>query len=172
MQSSRREAHERVQRRACAGSAVVRQLAKDLKERGQYRRSKSNSQSTHDRYAQEIASKLEDYDISEVASLLAAAAALNTQSRGALLAAGPPPFRLTLPPDFVKLGSTNGQDVLLMAGDFRGMIANTGAATTISVQRLSFSLPEGSSMAEAAAEQLASLRDSQTGLPAGCQWRR
>ena len=56
-----------------AARARVRQLEKDLKERGQYRRSKSNSQSTHDRYAQEIASMLEDYDISEAASLLAAA---------------------------------------------------------------------------------------------------
>ena len=106
-----------------------------------------------------------------VASLLAAA--LSTRDSGPLLGAEPPPsFQLTLPPNFVKIGSTNGKEVLLMAGDFRGMIASTGAATTISVQRVTSTaatLPiDGLVEPEAAAKQLVRLRDLQSGLPAGC----
>ena len=100
-----------------------------------------------------------------LASLLSTAA-LTALPRSPL-AAAPPPFSLTLPPDFVKISATSGQGVLLMAGDFRGMIAGTGAATTISVQRLEkFTLPppaadNGAALNEAAST-LARLRDAQS----------
>jgi len=101
------------------------------------------------------------------ASLLSATALISHPVFPLLAAAPPPLFHLTLPPDFVKIGATNGQgNVLLMAGDFRGMIASTGAATTISVQRLqTLELPEVSedaAAAAAAASMLARLRDTQS----------
>ena len=87
------------------------------------------------------------------------------------LAAAKPPFRLTLPPDFVKIGSTNGQDVLLMAGDFRGMIAGTGSATTIAVQRVAMAerqmAPRGEEAVAEMAARLTRLRDTQA-APSGC----
>ena len=90
------------------------------------------------------------------------------------LALAPQAFRLTLPSSFVKLSTANSPEVLLSAGDFRGMIASTGAATTISVQRLDKALSllprtsDDPTAATAAAEAFARLRDSQSGLPAGC----
>ena len=70
-------------------------------------------------------------------ALLAAAAASFSVRRAAVAAPRQSrPFSLTLPPTFVELSNINGQGVLLMAGDFSNLIAETGAATTISVQRL------------------------------------
>jgi len=86
--------------------------------------------------------------------------------------AGSSLFRLELPPSFVKLNSAQSPDVLLFAGDFRNMIASTGAATTISVQRIAQKpawLPSTTTAAPDAAQALAELRDSQSGLPSGCR---
>jgi hypothetical protein len=83
-----------------------------------------------------------------------------------------PNFSLDLPKSFVRLsaGGTASPDVLLSAGDFRGMIAATGAATTISVQRIyqPTILPSSAEASPTAAAALARLRDSQSGLPSGC----
>ncbi len=107
-------------------------------------------------------------------ALLAAAAASLSVRRAAVAAPRQSrPFSLTLPPTFVELSNINGQGVLLMAGDFSNLIAETGAATTISVQRLAranvlgLKEADGWRGAEAAAA-LARLRDSQSGLPSGC----
>jgi len=84
-------------------------------------------------------------------------------------------FSATLPPFFVQLsrGGVGGQNVLLMAGDFRATIRETGAATTISVLRAeggpaAVSSDTDADGALAVARELARLRDAQTGLASGC----
>ena len=99
----------------------------------------------------------------QLASLVIAAAA---SPRGSLAAPPPAPFSIDLPPSFVKLSSVASPDVLLVAGDFRNLIGATGAATTISVQRVTLRpglLPVQPDEASAAAAALASFRDSQAG---------
>ena len=84
-------------------------------------------------------------------------------------------FSITLPSGFVRLsrGGVGGSNTLLSAGDFRGAIRETGAATTLSVQRADASAvaaPQGDEAAAltAAANSLASLRDEQSALGGGC----
>ena len=99
----------------------------------------------------------------QLATLICAAAA---SPRDSLAASPPAPFTIELPPSFVKLSSVASPDVLLVAGDFRNLIGATGAATTISVQRVTLRpglLPVQPDEASAAAAALASFRDSQAG---------
>ena len=93
------------------------------------------------------------------AALLASA----TTSWPALSLSPPPPplFSLNLPPNYIKLSSTQRDSVLLMAGDFSKLIGSDGAASTISVERLPLRLP--ASLADAA-ETLKRRRDAQAGV--------
>ena len=100
--------------------------------------------------------------------LMLAASSSSTAAIAASPLSSPVAFALQLPPSFVKLSNTQSPDILLFAGDFRNMIASTGAATTITVQRLPVRpglLPVTSDEeASSAARKLAAVRDSQSGL--------